>query len=1146
MLVLNVCGLKRKLLIPEFQEFIQEQDLLCLTETKLDDIDEIIVNDFSFIYKNRKKISGNRSGGIALGYRKSLSKFIHPITTDSQFVLWFYIDRSIIRLAQNIIIGIVYIPPENSSYTNEHAFSEIETEFQSITRNSPYVTLVGDFNSRTANLLDSYELDSNSLDEEFAEYREATNELKNLGIPIRRNSPDNCVNTFGRKLIKFCKNNNIFILNGRFDKDKVGRPTSRNLSVVDYVICSIDVIKVIDYFEILDHCKLFSDVHSPILFGVHTSDTIQHYRNTIPNKTNAPTERIRKWIPEKSTEFVTNLDTVKLEKISFNLSHERENWENISHFRINEIVNDISSLFVQSAKATFGVVNYNPIIYKNEKRQEKKWFTQDCRNKRRNYRRALRLYKLYGTKLFKSKLKQNEFVYKRAIKNSISIYNVKIQDEMKTLRSKDPKQFWKIINRRDREINTDISLDILFQYFENINASKQRESETELNINYSVNDTDNDILNKPISRSEIYKSIKNLKNNKSPGEDLIINEYISSTRDHMIEIYEYLFNLIFDTGMLPDVWLRGNIVPIFKNKGSKSDPENYRPITLLSTIGKLFTSILNSRLYQYLDELSILNENQAGFRAGYSTSDHIFSLYSLIELLKLKKRKLHCCFIDFEKCFDSIQRNYLYSKLLLNNINGKFYNIIQNMYLNIKSCIIHNNEKSNFFPCEIGVRQGENLSPILFSLFLNDLQEYLENKNITGIRIVTDDLESELEIYIKIFVLLYADDTILLADNPCDLQTLLTNFDQYCDKWNLKINIQKTKVLIFSSGIIAINQKFYLKNDEVEIVSYYKYLGVIFQRSRSFSKTKQDVIEKATKGMYSLLRKCRNNNLSISCQIQLFDKCILPILMYGSEIWGYENVDNLEKIQLNFYKTILNLRKTTPNCMIYAELGKLPIQCLIKMRMIQFWNRLLNGKASKLSFCLYKLLYINSSKYNFDCKWIYFLKTILNETGFPYTWNCQIVDNWTTKRIEISLKDQFLQKCLADIQLSPKCLCYKIFKNDFKLEPYFNNLTNINILILSRFRLGSHRLPIESGRWNKTPRNERLCHVCDSADIGDEFHYILKCKYFTIERKKLLPDWCQNRPNTFKFQRLFNYKNTVVLQKLCRFIKIIISKVNPP
>ena len=122
-------------------------------------------------------------------------------------------------------------------------------------------------------------------------------------------------------------------------------------------------------------------------------------------------------------------------------------------------------------------------------------------------------------------------------------------------------------------------------------------------------------------------------------------------------------------------------------KGDCRTPENYRPITILSCLGKLFTSILNTRINSFLEDFELLNENQAGFRKGYSTTDHIFLLHSLISILKQSKKKLFCAFIDFSMAFDSVWRIGLWQKLLSTSINGKFFRVVYNMYNNIK--ILH-------------------------------------------------------------------------------------------------------------------------------------------------------------------------------------------------------------------------------------------------------------------------------------------------------------------------------------------------------------------------------------------------------------------------------------------------------------------------
>ena len=170
-------------------------------------------------------------------------------------------------------------------------------------------------------------------------------------------------------------------------------------------------------------------------------------------------------------------------------------------------------------------------------------------------------------------------------------------------------------------------------------------------------------LNRPFTNDEILKCIAKLNNSKSPGHDEILNEYIKLTRDAMTPVYVSLFNIILKTGFIPDEWAIGKIRPIYKNKGDVTDHNNYRPITILSCLNKLFTAVFNERLTDLLDENDMLNENQAGFRKAYSTSDYVFSLHALIEIMKYEKKKLFCSFVDFSKAFDSAWRAALWGKV---------------------------------------------------------------------------------------------------------------------------------------------------------------------------------------------------------------------------------------------------------------------------------------------------------------------------------------------------------------------------------------------------------------------------------------------------------------------------------------------------
>ena len=116
----------------------------------------------------------------------------------------------------------------------------------------------------------------------------------------------------------------------------------------------------------------------------------------------------------------------------------------------------------------------------------------------------------------------------------------------------------------------------------------------------------------------------------------------------MLPTYLLLFNHVYTHGIVPDSWTIGIIKPIYKKKGSARDPDNYRPITILSCMGKLFTAVLNSRLTEYINDESIIGEDQLGFRAGYSTIDGVFALHSMHALLKHRNNQLFCAFIDLK------------------------------------------------------------------------------------------------------------------------------------------------------------------------------------------------------------------------------------------------------------------------------------------------------------------------------------------------------------------------------------------------------------------------------------------------------------------------------------------------------------------
>ena len=445
-----------------------------------------------------------------------------------------------------------------------------------------------------------------------------------------------------------------------------------------------------------------------------------------------------------------------------------------------------------------------------------------------------------------------------------NLYNKKLHEDLRNLKSNKPKEYWNLLNPKKHKINNSINIKPLYDHFKALG-----EQPCNRNENITADDIPEDgdeILNNDFTIIEIHKLINKLKNCKSSGIDNIINEFLKYSPNNYKTLLVKLFNVILRTGIIPSDWCTSFISPIYKNKGQKNDPNNYRGISIISCLGKLFTALINERLTKFVDINELIGEEQAGFRAGYSTQDHIFTLHAIIDIYinrihrTKKKKRLYCAFIDYQKAFDLVDRSSLWTKLLACDIKGKIMKLIFNLYQNTKACVKLNNKISQSFNCNIGVRQGDNLSPLLFALFINDFEHSISEK-YNGLNTLNDLYQNvatndEILTLLKLYVLLYADDTIIMAESPNELQLALNALNDYCQAWKLKINIEKTKIIRFSKTKPQTpTQDFWLNGDKVELVESYIYLGTTISFNGKFTDAMEKQINQAHTVLFSIKSK---------------------------------------------------------------------------------------------------------------------------------------------------------------------------------------------------------------------------------------------------------------------------------------------------
>ena len=443
-----------------------------------------------------------------------------------------------------------------------------------------------------------------------------------------------------------------------------------------------------------------------------------------------------------------------------------------------------------------------------------------------------------------------------------------------------------------------------------------------------------------------------------------------------------------------------------------------------------------------------------------------------------------------------------------------------------------------FFASKAGVFQGESLSPFLFSMFLNDVNDALKTENDVGINLFEWILT----------ILLFADDMALVSESKRGLQKGLDCLSRYCDKWGLEVNKDKTKCVAFKKGgKIGIHDKWTYKNQPLETVNQFKYLGFLFGSSGKFAKGIQCLAEQGNRALFSLKQIIHNHSeMMPSTQLTLFNAMIIPIISYGCELWGFCEADPLERLHLGFLKSILCVRKSTPSCSVYEELNTTTLKCIRLKRILKFWLKIINLPNENPVKIVYNLL-LKDSQGNNVVNWASLVRDLLTTRGFGDVWLSQSVHNDIHFLLKFNqrISDVFLQQNNEQLHNLSEHRLYKHLVEDndkLGMSTYLSEIKERYLRIaITKFKLGSHSFMIERGKWLKPKLDflERVCETC--LAVEDEFHILIECKRFDALRKKYIPEKLTERPSMHKFVQFINYAKGNELRNLSIFChKILI------
>ncbi|GFV06107.1 RNA-directed DNA polymerase from mobile element jockey [Trichonephila clavipes] len=285
----------------------------------------------------------------------------------------------------------------------------------------------------------------------------------------------------------------------------------------------------------------------------------------------------------------------------------------------------------------------------------------------------------------------------------------------------------------------------------------------------------------PTDPDEILNYIKTLKNNKAPGSDLITNKMIKNFPLKIILILTYLINKILILRHFPNNWKNAVVFPIKKPNKNAHNPENYRPISLLSILSKITEYVILNRLKTFTNENNFINPNQYGFTRNLSTYHPLLGLTENITAGFQRGRSTGAVFLDIQKAFDRVWVSGLIYKLITNNFPPALIHLINSYLVNRFFQVRVNDTLSNSFKINYGVPQGSLLGPLLFNIFINDIPTHPQTSTN-----------------------MYADDTVTLATykNNKTITLALNNhlklLETFFDTWKIKINIDKTIAVLFT------------------------------------------------------------------------------------------------------------------------------------------------------------------------------------------------------------------------------------------------------------------------------------------------------------------------------------------------------------
>ena len=570
----------------------------------------------------------------------------------------------------------------------------------------------------------------------------------------------------------------------------------------------------------------------------------------------------------------------------------------------------------------------------------------------------------------------------------------------------------------------------------------------------------------------------------------------------------------------------------------------HRGISVPQLFARSLDRLVNKRLESLVSRLNLRSQTQCGFRPGHGTLDAIFTLQHLIHSAQHNGQLLFVVFVDFKKAFDRVRRDLLLERCRELGIHGEFLALLVKMYDRISCRVAVDGTLGDPIHTTTGTKQGSELSPLLFGLFIELLHDMIKLK-LPGAGPVLGSL--------RVPDIMYADDVTLISSDPVEVQQLLDVLSVFCRIFDMEVNLapHKTCVVVFRRPRARVPSGFRLvyRGCEVARQPQYNYLGVAFHETRGLAGAADALAAAGSKAMHALLTRCRKANLTqFDIKSRMFDVLVEPVLSYASHIWGPLSFKKLraapystksEKVHTAFLRIMVGASKSTCVDVMYKDLHRIPVMYHWVTLAVRWWNKMSAARQGVQPMACYawvedvKLALAGCAA----CWSGHILRTMhclgLLESGWrQLPLESLLAKSWQEPTVQQALGAMFMSRFQgpfhADPRLAPSrgvAMCqYAQWVSP--LNPQVDLYTRAaapphtrlclpfaRLRNLAQLRIGCAHLEVEQGRKRRpaVPRQDRVCKLCSvegapqgrqvavlartgsSSNVEDLKHFLLEC-----------------------------------------------------